>query len=258
MQPLRAYRALLACDIASSAGRGETALQQIRGTLGAAVRESFRSAGLDWNRCRFADSGDGFQLVAPQGVPKAVLLHPLLADLAAALRAHNRDASEVSRIRVRVALHAGEVQLDAHGGASGAPFEVLARLLNAAPLRDALREAPSGAPVAALLSRHYHEETVGHGYDGIDTDAFAAVEVQEKEYSARAWLCYPGSPVGPRPQSPQPLPPSQSAAMPQAAGQSPQDTDIGAGNVQKNRAKDRGRIYAVQSGTIHVHDERSA
>ncbi len=257
MKPVRDYRTLLACDIASSAGRGETALQQIRSVLGTAFRESFRSAALDWSRCRFADSGDGFQLVLPQAVPKSVLLHPLLSEVAAALHAHNRGASEVLRIRARVALHAGEIQLDPGGGASGSPFEVLARLLNAAAVRDALREAPSGAPVAAILSQHFHDETVGHGYDGIDADAFTEVGVQEKEYSARAWLCYPGSPVGPRPHSERT---AQVSLIPQVAEQpqelSPQN--VGDGGAQSNQAKGHAKIYAVHSGTLHVNDGRSA
>lgn len=258
MKPLREYRALLACDIAASAGRGETALQLIRDVLGTTFRDAFRSAGLDWRRCRIADTGDGFQLVAPRGVPKATLLHPVLSDLAAGLRDHNRTAIQASQIRVRVSLHAGEVRLDPDGGASGAPFEALARLLNAEPLRDALWEAPAAVPVAAILSQHFHDETVGHGYDGIDADAFTAADVEEKTYSARAWLCYPGSPVGPRGQSrrsPKPAPAPQTPPVStEAAGQPPR----GAAKVQENRAGGHGKIFAVQDGAIHLGDERSA
>lgn len=78
------------------------------------------------------------------------------------------------------------------------PFEALARLLDSAPLRHATLAGTGGTPLAAILSRHFYEETVGHGYEGLEADAFTAADVRVKEYAARAWLWYPGSPVGPR------------------------------------------------------------
>jgi hypothetical protein len=99
---------------------------------------------------------------------------------------------------VRAAVHAGEIRLDPDGTVSGAPFEALARLLDSPPLRHAALTGPNGTPVAAILSQHFYEETIGHGYEGLETDAFTATDVRVKEYAARAWLWYPGSPVGPR------------------------------------------------------------
>ncbi|MEY9861099.1 hypothetical protein ABH935_006739 [Catenulispora sp. GAS73] len=240
MESVYEYRALLACDIASSAGRGENNLQEIRGVLEAACSAAFRTAGLDWAGCRRQDTGDGFQLVAPSGIRKQTLLHPVLPDLATRVRAHNRRAPAKVQIRLRVALHAGEIKLDPDGGFSGAPFEILARLLNAAPVRAALSGAPEGVPVAAILSQHYGEETIGSGYDaGPDADAFVPVEVREKAYVGRAWIHCPGSPIGP-----------QSAAACLAEHTEARRTAEVA--VQKNTASGHGRVFAVQSGTMQV------
>lgn len=242
MESVYEYRTLLACDIASSAGRGEATLQEIRGVLASVWHAAFQAAGLDWSRCRRQDTGDGFQLAAPAGVRKATLLYPMLPYLGTLVRQHNRQAPDETRIRLRIALHAGEVRLDQDGGLSGAPFEILARLLNAAPLRAALTEAPESVPVAAILSHHYGEETVGHGPDGPDADAFVPVEVREKEYAARAWLHYPGCPIGPR-VAPLPAPATASSAPEERA-------------VQKNTATGHGEVFAVQNGSLHVRGRK--
>jgi hypothetical protein len=245
MESVYEYRALLACDIASSAGRGENNLQEIRGVLQSACDAAFQAAGLDWTGCQRQDTGDGFQLVVPSGIRKQTLLYPVLPDLAMLVRAHNRQAPDRVKIRLRVALHAGEVRLDPDGGFSGAPFEVLARLLNSAPVRTALSHAPDGVPVAAILSQHYGEETIGHGYAGPDADAFIPVEVREKAYVGRAWIHCPGSPIGP--QSAIASAVERKEALPPAQGA-----------VQRNKASGRGRIFAVQNGTMQVDGREGA
>lgn len=198
MNPRYEYRALLACDIAGSAGRGEQRLQEIRRVLRSALSGALDIADLDSRNFVYADTGDGCRLVAPAGLPKAGLLFPLLPELSTRIREHNRHACQDTRLRVRAAVHAGEIRLDPEGTVSGAPFEALARLLDSEPLRRAALAGPNGTPVAAILSQHFYEETVGHGYEGLETDAFTAADVRVKEYAARAWLWYPGSPVGPR------------------------------------------------------------
>ncbi|WP_427920931.1 hypothetical protein [Streptomyces sp. cg40] len=197
MNPRYEYRALIACDIAGSAGRGERRLQEIRGVLRSALSDALSIAGPDPRTFLYVDTGDGCHLVAPAALPKAGLLVPLLPELNARIREHNRNTAAETRLRVRAAVHAGEIRLDPDGTVSGAPFEALARLLDSAPLRDATRAGTGGTPVAAILSHHFYEETVGHGHEGLDADAFTAADVRVKEYAARAWLWYPGSPVGP-------------------------------------------------------------
>lgn len=198
MNPRYEYRALLACDIAGSAGRGEQRLQEIRRVLRSTLFDALGIAGLNARDFLYVDTGDGCQLVAPAALPKAGLLFPLLPELCSQIREHNGQAGADTRLRVRAAVHAGEIRLDPDGTVSGAPFEALARLLDSAPLRHATLAGTGGTPLAAILSRHFYEETVGHGYEGLDADAFTAADVRVKEYAARAWLWYPGSPVGPR------------------------------------------------------------
>ncbi|WP_181808378.1 hypothetical protein [Streptomyces shenzhenensis] len=241
MNPRYEYRALLACDIAGSAGRGEQRLQEIRHVLRAALSDALGVADLDAREFGYADTGDGCQLVAPAALPKARLLFPLLPELGARIRAHNGHAGADTRLRVRAALHAGEIRLDPDGTASGAPFEALARLLDSAPLRHATSAGTGGTPLAAILSQHFYEETVGHGHEGLEADAFTAAEVRVKEYAARAWLWYPGSPVGPR----------SGSGVASGSGEQPAPPEPRTAD-QFVQAMGNGTVFAVHRGDQHI------
>jgi len=247
VNPRYEYRALLACDIADSAGRGEQRLQEIRRVLRSALSDALGMSDLDVRDFVYVDTGDGCQLVAPAALPKAALLSPLLPELGSRIREHNRQAGADTLLRVRAAVHAGEILLDPDGTVSGAPFEALARLLDSAPLRAAALAGTSGTPLAAILSDHVHEDTVGHGHEGLEADAFTAADVRVKKYAARAWLWYPGSPIGPRvdsvPDSGSGRPPAE--PEPQAVEQLVQATGNGTAfalnrGVQNIRYNDRG------------------
>ncbi|WP_042412994.1 hypothetical protein [Streptacidiphilus anmyonensis] len=254
MNPRYEYRALLACDIAGSAGRGEQRLQEIRRVLRAALTGALDTARLDARDFAYVDTGDGCQLVAPASLPKAGLLVPLLPELSSRIREHNRHAGPDTRLRVRVAVHAGEIRLDPGGAVSGAPFEALARLLDSAPLRQAAMAGPNGTPVAAILSQHLYEETVGHGYDGLEADAFTEADVRVKEYAARAWLWYPGSPVGPR------VDPVRGSGRESGSGSGSGGTGAEPGPrsaEQFVQATGNGTVFAVHRGDQYIrHNDR--
>ncbi len=242
MNPRYEYRALLACDIAGSAGRGEQRLQEIRRVLRSALLDALGTAKLNARDFAYIDTGDGCQLVVPAALPKAGLLFPLLPELGSRIREHNRHAGQGTRLQVRVAAHAGEIRLDPEGTVSGAPFEALARLLDSEPLRHAALAGTSGTPVAAILSQHFYEETVGHGYEGLEADAFTAADVRVKEYAARAWLWYPGSPVGPR------VDPGRDADCgKQAAEPVPQAVE------QLVQAAGSSTVFTVNRGEQYIH-----
>ncbi|MER7182892.1 hypothetical protein ABT404_26055 [Streptomyces hyaluromycini] len=246
MNPSYEYRALLACDIAGSAGRGQQRLHEIRSVLRSALSGALAGADLDLRDFGYADTGDGCRLVAPAALPKARLLFPLLPELSSRIREHNRHAGPDTRLRVRVAVHAGELLFDPEHTVSGTPFEALARLLDSAPLRHATLAGTGGTPVAAILSHHFYEETVGHGYDGLEADAFTAADVRVKEYAARAWLWYPGSPVGPR------VDPGRDPG----SGERPAEPEARTAE-QLVEATGNGTVFAVHRGHQYIrHNDR--
>lgn len=240
MEPELAYRAVLAVDIERSADRGDVALRQIRDALSTALREAFAQSGIDWDACLRDDLGDGFRVTAPAGVRKTRLIHPLIHELSVRLRAHNRTAGPLTQVRVRAALHAGDVHVGPQGQVTGRTLEVLARMLDAKPSRDALSRAPESVTASLLVSRHFYEETVRHGYPGIDPDTFHRVALAEKEYTASAWLHLPGCAA---------VPPGAPHESGTAAGPAPGHP---AHSKMINKASGNGTVYATQNGTQNI------
>lgn len=232
------YRALLAVDIERSAGRGNVAFHRIREVLHTALRESFEQSGIDWHSCLRHDLGDGMRVAAPSGTRKTRLLYPLLPELAARLRAHNRPAGPDTRVRVRAALHAGDICLGPAGAVTGRPLEVLARLLDAPPAREALARAPQTVAASVLVSQHYYEDAVRHGYPGIDPETFRQVTVVAKEFTGDAWLHLPGHPVPP------PAGPADRAAEKEPRQER---------STMIVKASGHGTVYATQHGDTHIH-----
>jgi hypothetical protein len=115
--------------------------------------------------------------------------------LATGIRSLNELAGAGEGIRLRAALHVGDVFTEPGGGVAGSELVTLARLLDAQPLRQILGQIPESLPVAAILSRNFYEATVPQGYSGIRPEEFWKVRVQAKEYDDDAWLHVPGAPV---------------------------------------------------------------
>ncbi|MFF1344208.1 hypothetical protein ACFVYT_41510 [Streptomyces sp. NPDC058290] len=240
------YRPMVAVDIEGSGGRGDVALLRIREALLTMFQEALKESGIDWQECRFHDLGDGIRIIAPAAVPKARLIHPLFHELVIRLHAHNRTASPATRIRVRVALHAGDVWLGQSGAVAGGPLEVLARLLDARPAREALAGAPDTVPASLLVSRHFYDEVVRHGYPGIDPGAFRRVEVAVKEYAADAWLHLPVSGAAP-------LPAGESSSATATGAVEPRQERPTDRSKMVNRASGHGVVYATQNGDQHIN-----
>lgn len=186
------YRAVLAFDIADSAGRGDIPLKRIRDVLFAAVQEALQRSGIGLEQCRQQDTGDGVRLIMPGEAWKAQLVHPFGDALAALLRAHNLTADPSTQIKVRAAMHAGDIHFDPGGEVVGQPLEVVSRLLDAPPVREELAANDSkSAPLSVILSQHFYDETVPHGYPGIVREGFHQVAVSVKKYTAPAWIWTP-------------------------------------------------------------------
>jgi len=230
---------MLAVDIEHSSGRGNAPLLEIREALFTALRESVVRSEIDWETCLRDDLGDGIRMIPPAGTRKSHLIHPLIHELAVRLEAHNRTPDPSTRIRVRVALHAGDVFLGPGGEVAGQPLEILARMLDAPPTRKALARAPRTVPVSVLISQHFYDETVRHGYPGIDPDTFQKVTFTEKNYTADAWLHLPNYSL-----APQVKPPDVTAS-----DQPP------ARSKTVNRASGNGTIYAAHNGNQNIYTD---
>lgn len=252
MDQRREYRAILAADIERSAGRGDGALREIREVLAAALRQSAELSGIDFGACLRHDSGDGIWLILPAGTVKTRLIHPLAHELAVRLHAHNRLAGPLAQVRVRLALHAGDIRFDPDGAAFGRPLEVVARLLDAPPVKSALAASPPSVSLAVVVSPHFYEETIPHGDPGIVPENFRRVSLTVKEFASDAWLYLPqGGPASPA--TPGDTAPSDNGtSQPDGTGDDEPDERAPARSLMVNKASQSGTVYAVQHGSQHI------
>jgi hypothetical protein len=179
MPSLPHYRAIVALDIESSTSRPNPVKGELRNKAYELFEVALCTAGVDKRyRDRFIDRGDGIlALIHPvDQAPKALLLNrtvPLLGRLLAEYNTSLPCHSQPQRqLRIRVVIHAGEVHYDANG-CFGEALDVAFRLLDAARVKRALREAAD--PLVLVISGDIHSTVVRHGYDGIDDRAFQSL-----------------------------------------------------------------------------------
>jgi tetratricopeptide (TPR) repeat protein len=167
----------------------------VREALYRALRRAFDASGVRWADCDHEDRGDGVFVLVPAETAKAPFVDTLPHTLAAVLREHNDTHREEERIRLRMALHAGEVTYDEHGVAA-ASVNLTFRLLDAKPVRDALAESPG--MLAVITSEWFFDEVVRHSRE-TDPATFRPVRVVAKETSTVAWIGLPDHPYPPDP-----------------------------------------------------------
>ncbi|URN03151.1 NB-ARC domain-containing protein [Actinomadura madurae] len=184
-----AYSGLLTVDVAGfGRDRTETDQARVRAALYTMIRASFEAGGVPFDDCHVEDRGDGAIVVLPPGVPVARLLHPIVDDLCAEIRAHNRASSPSTSMQLRVAVHSGPVYQDEHGLLGAAVVHVF-RLLDAREVKERL--TGSDASAILVVSDRVHEEVVAQGWGNVAPHAYTAIMVGNKETTARAWVRLP-------------------------------------------------------------------
>jgi hypothetical protein len=190
------HRTILVVDVAGFGGRHRTNKDQraIREGLYRALRIAFEEANVKWDDCTDEDRGDGVMILVPPEIPKAQFTDALPAALVRALKEHNqRQPREATRIRLRMVLHAGEIEIDSHGVTSNSLNHAF-RLLEARPLKIALTR--SASVLAVITSEWFFEEVTRH-CSAADPAAFRQFQIEVKETVAPAWICLPDDPRGP-------------------------------------------------------------
>ncbi|MGW3769092.1 tetratricopeptide repeat protein [Actinomadura verrucosospora] len=183
------HRTILCLDVEGYGRRTNGGQLAVRAGLYRALRRALDESGVPAASCYCEDRGDGAMILIRPDVPKELLAGPFPARLAALLERHNGAAPPDARIRVRVAVHAGEIHHDDHGVA-GTAINTAFRLLAAAPLKDALRASPG---VLALITSGWFFEEVVRQNPACRAAAFRPALVAVKELRERAWMRPPDS-----------------------------------------------------------------
>lgn len=132
---------------------------RIRRGMYRAIERAFAASDIPWAACRHEDRGDGVLVLAPASISKALFVDSLLGALAAEIIVHNAAHSAPERMRLRLALHAGEISYDEYG-VIGSSILHAEELLDTAELKRAL--ARTDATLAVVASDWVFEEVVRH------------------------------------------------------------------------------------------------
>ncbi len=129
--------------------------------------------------------------MVPGDVPKTILLDQVLSGLVGRVSAQG----ELIPLRLKVAVHAGEIHQDANGFV-GFDVNHAFRLLESELVRYAIRT--SSAACAVIVSDSVYQSVIRHGYGDVATTEYARAHVVNKEDESVAWLRLPGVPRGAR------------------------------------------------------------
>jgi hypothetical protein len=193
------HHTIVAVDVESysSAERIDFDRLAIREGMYDVVSAAFRESDIPWDDCRVDDVGDSLLVLLPSTVPKIRTVDRLPHRLTAMLRRYNQTHSATAQMRLRMAVHAGEVHHD-RNGIAGESVNFTCRLLDAKDLKKALAE--SKAQLALVVSDGIYTGTVRH--DPAVPD-FRRISVNVKETTTHAWMSIEPSPRPPgRPQTP--------------------------------------------------------
>ncbi|HEU5474263.1 MAG TPA: hypothetical protein VFV67_26750 [Actinophytocola sp.] len=183
------YELIVAIDTAGSGSWDDLTQLRARTLLDELVQAAFRAAGIPWHKLRTEDRGDGMILFIPATVPKTQVLDAVIPYLSAGLRDCNRRRGQGPRLRLRVAVHAGEVL---HGplGCVGTDLNLTCRLVNSRPVCRVFTHHPD-ADLILIASEAIYQAMVRHNHRNIDPARFTRVHVGVKEVRAKAWIHIP-------------------------------------------------------------------
>jgi CRP-like cAMP-binding protein len=161
----------------------------VRETMYGLLQDAFSGSGLRQGDYYQEDRGDGALIVVPPDTPTRSVVDPMLAQLAASLRRHNRRASEATRIQLRAALAVGPVTWDPRGVSGGSIIQA-ARLLEAPVLKNRLAETT--ADLGFIASTFVYETVIQQAPGYVDPACYLPVEIQVKESALTAWMFLAG------------------------------------------------------------------
>jgi hypothetical protein len=156
-------------------------------------------------------------IILPAEADPARLVHPLVDHLRGEIRRANELASEIARLRLRVALHCGRMGSDANG-VVGTSVNHAFRLLDAPEFKEAMKA--STAAVGVLASDEFYAAVIQEGRGAIDPAEFRPIDVRVKETEATAWIRVPNAavPAGTGERAVAKAPPPERAGGPAGGG----------------------------------------
>ena len=182
-------------DAENSGGQLDPGLMELRANLYSIVELALIRSGITADRYVSEDRGDGILALVDAGVPKIDLVDPLMDHLDAGLRQHNHDNPLDGWLRLRIALHSGEVRRDAKGWGAR-DLTLTFRLSQAEAVKRCLVLA-ARAQCVLVTSDSFYRSVIAHGDRSIDPATYRSVDIAQPGGLTKAWLHVPGYHVPP-------------------------------------------------------------
>jgi hypothetical protein len=176
---------------AQAYGRNDDRRQsEIQNDLPRLLTRAADGAGLNRSQWHVQPKGDEELAVYPMDGTEPRLVDDFVRHLVWELEEYNRTRVPAARMRLRLAVDHGPVEL-ASNGFAGSTVVAVSRLLGSSHLYEALRDHEQ-ADLVLLLSDHVYRSTVGSGHTTLSRSDFREVAVRVKEFESVAWLRVPG------------------------------------------------------------------
>ncbi|WIX85281.1 hypothetical protein [Amycolatopsis sp. DG1A-15b] len=188
MHPAAHHKTIMAVDIAgyNDPSRTMAHLREVHEGLWQVLRTTFAETGIPWDVCFVENTGDGAMILLPPEIAKADLVAQFPSRMHDELRRYNHVHAAEAQVRLRMAVHAGEVAQGSHGSISQA-VSFTFRILDAPEAKAAQKEAQ--ADLALITSDLLYQDVVRQD-PAADPKAFRQIPVKVKvgENAAWAWL----------------------------------------------------------------------
>jgi hypothetical protein len=191
------YRTLVGVDIEGYARIDRTDLLRVafRRQLSSWCADLLAEAGAVRDDYHQHSTGDGYLFSIDPRLPRTILLTGLIGGLRHRLLCFNRGKPAPKRMRVRLALHGGDVLRDPDP-LEGSATVLTCRLLDAEILRACLRVTRQ--PLVTITSPVIYESIIRQDYPGIAAASWHRVVARIKEGRQEAWIHVPGDPTAAR------------------------------------------------------------
>ncbi len=160
----------------------------LRTALHDLLGHSLLRVGINWTRLEAADFGDGALVLLDPEASRTRPLHPLVTELKRRLARYNSTPPPAERLRLRLVVHAGEVQRT-EDGFIGEDLDMAFGLLRARPLRRWL--VRRSADLTLILSDQVYQHAVAHPDHVTVLSSCHSVRVKTGQDTVRAWVHRP-------------------------------------------------------------------
>ncbi|GAA1940695.1 hypothetical protein [Kitasatospora viridis] len=187
-----AHHPILVVDIENSSGRPADVRLRLQRDTADLVGFVLAEAGTDPRSCTIDERGDGALVVLPSGSAKTALTDACLHQLPGRLGRLARQHTELARLRLRIALHAGELVRTAQGSWLGDAVDQTFRLADSPLVKEALAAAPE-ALMALVVSESWFDGVVRPGLCAAREQDFRPLSFTSHGRRFDARLALPGA-----------------------------------------------------------------